>query len=129
MRKYSESIEQQGLLSRAGKRAYGGGTLRDYIFAIPNAGSRGGVRGARQGARRKAEGVVAGVPDLECFVAVAPYTGLHVEMKKLDGVPSDVSQEQKDMMARLTRCGRKCTVAFGADMAWKQICEYLGIKP
>lgn len=81
------------------------------------------------GVRRKAEGLTAGVPDIECMVAMAPFTGLHIEMKRADGKPSDVSAAQKEVMARLTACGRKCTVAFGADEAWKQLTTYLGIKP
>jgi hypothetical protein len=62
------------------------------------------------------------------MVAVAPYTGLHIEMKKSKkdgGRPSDVKPAQAEMMARLTKCGRKCTVAFGADEAWAHLLEYL----
>jgi hypothetical protein len=65
------------------------------------------------------------------MVAVAPWTGLHIEMKKArkdGGKPSDVKKSQTEMMARLTKYGRKCTVAFGADEAWQQLTEYLGIK-
>lgn len=81
------------------------------------------------GVRRKAEGVTAGVPDIECMVAVAPYTGLHLEMKRKDGKPSDVSDSQAKIMARLTKCGRKCVVCFGEEHAWKELCNYLGVKP
>ena len=80
------------------------------------------------GVRRKAEGVTAGVPDVECFFAVAPHTGLHIEFKRKDGKPSDVTDAQQRMMERMTKCGRKCVVAFGADQAWNYLCEYLGIK-
>lgn len=80
------------------------------------------------GLRRKAEGVTPGVPDIECMVAVPPYTGLHIEMKRKDGKPSDVSAEQKTMMARLVACGRKCVVGFGCDDAWQHLTDYLGIK-
>lgn len=63
------------------------------------------------------------------MVAIPPHTGLHIEMKRKDGVPSDVSDAQKKMMARLTKCGRACVVAFGEEQAWKYLCDYLGIKP
>lgn len=79
--------------------------------------------------RRKAEGVTAGVPDIECFVGVAPFTGLHIEMKRKDGKPGDVSESQKKMMARLVKHGRKCVVTFGADHAWTELCNYLEISP
>jgi hypothetical protein len=79
------------------------------------------------GVRQKAEGLTAGVPDIECMVAIPPYTGFHLEMKRKDGVPSDVSAAQKEMMERLTSCGRKCETGYGADDAWKKLCAYLEI--
>jgi hypothetical protein len=127
---YHEHREQVEFFRRASMRRYLSGTLRDYIFACANAGTTGGRRALISGVRRKAEGVTPGVPDIECMVAVAPYTGLHIEMKKSrkdGGRPSDVSDEQTKVMARLTKCGRKCTVAFGADEAWAQLLEYLGL--
>jgi hypothetical protein len=81
------------------------------------------------GMRRKAEGVTPGVPDIECMVSVAPHTGLHIEMKRKDGKPSDVSEAQTKMMFRLESCGRKCVVAYGAEQAWTELCKYLGLKP
>jgi hypothetical protein len=127
MPRYDESIEQQGFFSRLAKTPFRGSVLRDYCYAIPNAGTSGGRRALLAGVRRKAEGVTAGVPDIECMVAVPPFTGLHIEMKRVDGVPSDVTQQQKDVMARLTACGRKCVVAFGAGQAWEELCRYLDL--
>jgi len=126
MLKYAESIEQQGFFARAAKRPYGYEMLSDYCYAVPNGGTSGGRRAMLAGVRRKAEGVTAGVPDIECMIAVSPYTGLHIEMKKENGVPSDVTLAQQLMMARLTGCGRKCVVAFGAAQAWTELCKYLG---
>jgi len=59
------------------------------------------------------------------MVAVPPYTGCHIELKRLDGVPSDVSHAQKDMMKRLESCGRKCYVAYGAGDAFEKLWAYL----
>ena len=127
-RKYYEHSEQVAFINLASKRRYLGGYVRDYLYAIPNAGTTGGRRAQIAGARRRAEGVTAGVPDIECFVARPPYTGLYIEFKREDGVPSDVSKAQREMMARLESCGRKCVVAFGVLDAWQKLCEYLGIK-
>lgn len=69
------------------------------IFAIPN----GGHRAMAEGKRLKAEGVVAGVPDL--FV---PAWGLWIEMKRVIG--GRVSPEQDKVAAYLSWCGY--TVVF-----------------
>ena len=50
-------------------------------------------------------------------------------MKRKDGKPSDVTTAQRDMMAKLTECGRKCVVAYGEEQAWQELTSYLGIKP
>lgn len=128
MPKFAESTEQQGFFARLGTVPYGRASLRDLCFAIPNGGTSGGRRALRAGVRRKAEGVTAGVPDVFCMVAVAPYHGCFIEMKRLDGVPSDVSQQQKDMIKRLTDCGYRCYVAFGAGDAFDKLWGYLNGK-
>lgn len=124
---YAESLEQQALFRRMAYTRYLAGTLRDYCFAVPNAGTTGGRRALIAGVRRKAEGVTAGVPDVECMVAIPPYTGMHIEMKQSKGKPSDVTSEQRTLMARLKICGRHCVVAFGADKAWQELTSYLQI--
>jgi hypothetical protein len=123
--KYSESIEQQGFFARLRGIPFRGESLAEFCYAVPNAGTSGGRRAARAGVRRKLEGVTPGVPDVECMVAVPPYTGCHIELKRLDGVPSDVKQVQQDMIARLESCGRKCYVAFGAGDAFDKLWGYL----
>jgi VRR-NUC domain len=127
--RYAEHDEQVALFRLAAYRKYGDGTLREYIYAVGNAGTVGGRRALIAGVRRKAEGVTAGVPDVECMVAAQGYHGLHIEMKRKDGKPSDVTDAQKKMIARLIKCGRKCVVAYGCDDAWKELTSYLGIKP
>ena len=126
--KYDESSEQIAFFRRSSYRKYGAETVRDVIYAVPNGGTRGGRRAMLAGVRRKAEGVTAGVPDIESFVATPPYTGWHCEMKRKDGKPSDVTAAQAKMMARLTKAGRKCVVCFGEEHAWKELTSYLGIK-
>lgn len=126
--RYLEHEEQVALFRYAAYRKYDGGTVRDVIYAVPNAGTTGGRRAAISGVRRKAEGVTSGIPDVECMVSRPPFTGLHIEMKRKDGKPSDVTAEQKKMMARLVKYGRQCVVCFGWEHAWKELTTYLGIK-
>lgn len=133
--RFKEHDEQVALFRLASYRKYKSGTVRDYMFSIPNGGTVGGKRAMLAAVRRKAEGLTAGVPDVLVFdmeANCAPgdhHSGLFIEMKRADGVPSDVSAAQKDMMERLTKCGYECFVAFGCDKAWAKICDYLGIKP
>lgn len=49
----------------------------EYLYHVPN----GGSRNAKEAANLKAQGVRAGVPDLELPAARGAYTGLHIEMK------------------------------------------------
>ncbi len=131
MSRYVEHREQVAFMRLASLRRYLGVPLSSYIFSVPNAGTTGGRRAMLAGVRRKAEGVKSGVPDLECVIAIPPHHGLHIELKKPrkdGGRDSDVSEAQKEWILRLEACGRKCVVAFGADEAWRALCEYLGIK-
>ena len=82
------------------------------IFAIPN----GGRRSIGAGKKFKAEGVVAGVPDL--FV---PEWNLWVEMKRETG--GRLSPDQKEMITYLERIGHCVIVGKGATDASKQILE------
>lgn len=127
--RHLEHAEQVKFFRLTATRRYLGRPIREFVYAIPNAGTIGGRRGMLAGVRRQAEGVTAGVPDIECMVAVAPYTGLHIEMKRKDGKIGDITDTQWDMIKRLGKCGRYATVAFGADHAWALLCQYLGIQP
>ena len=80
------------------------------ILAIPN----GSQRSRTTGAKLKAEGVVAGVPDL--FI---PSWLLWIEMKRADG--GTTSAVQKNWIEYLASVGHRVIVARGCADAIKQI--------
>lgn len=87
---------------------------RVLIFAIPN----GEKRAISVAKRLKAEGVVAGVPDL--FV---PEWGLWIEMKRK--TQGRLSPEQKAMITYLEAIGQTVIVGRGAGDASKEVLEWL----
>lgn len=89
---------------------------RIRFFAVPN----GGQRHPAVAAKLKAEGCEPGAPDL---VITQRPPGLHgiaaiaIEMKRRNGVPSDVRPEQREWLGHLTEQGWRTAVCFGADDA------------
>lgn len=67
---------------------------RLIIYAVPN----GGFRNPREAVKLKAEGVLAGVPDLHIPHARNGYHSLYVEVKSAEGV---VSKKQKEIHKQL----------------------------
>jgi hypothetical protein len=109
-----ESTEQIILVSR----------IRQFypevlIFAIPN----GGQRSITEAVRLKAEGVLAGVPDLFLARAGAESHGLFIEMKRIKG--GKVSAKQQSVMQVLEHEGYAVLVAYGCDEAWPYVEQYL----
>jgi hypothetical protein len=86
------------------------------IFAIPNGAHLAGTiaQRAAQVARLKAEGMVAGVPDLEI-----PEWGCYVEMKRQRG--GKLSADQVRIHADLRRAGKRVIVAKGWEDAADQV--------
>ncbi len=89
------------------------------IYAIPN----GSKRNLITAVKLKAEGVVSGVPDLHIPVARHGYHGLYIEMK--NGKKGVVSQNQKDIMKKLTEEGYRCEVCRSLDDFMKVTKDYL----
>ena len=83
---------------------------RVMIFAIPN----GEKRNISVAKRLKAEGVMPGVPDL--FI---PEWLLWVEMKRAKG--GRLSDDQKEVIARLEQMGHFVIVGRGAEDASRQV--------
>jgi len=88
------------------------------LWAIPN----GGVRHIGTAVKLKAEGGMAGVPDLFLMIPVAEYHGLFIEMKVKGGKLSD---SQKEFMGLATLMGYQAVVCFGFNEAKDAITEYL----
>jgi hypothetical protein len=91
------------------------------LFAVPN-----GARTATTVAKRlKAEGLKKGVEDVLLLVARGGWHGLCLELKRADGVPSDVKPAQREWHAIHTRRGYRVVVCFGAEEAKRVLLEYL----
>ena len=92
------------------------------LFAITNGMAASSIRAAAQA---KQAGLKRGVPDLFLPVPISPWAGLFVEMKRLDGRPSDLSPEQRDWLLRLQGQGYHAVVAYGWRAAVAEISAYL----
>lgn len=125
-----ETVEQQRVVAWADHQKLGNDTIGQFLFAIPNGGSRRKTTAkfSQEAYRMKREGVRAGVPDLMFAVPKQGYAGLFIEMKRAIKSMSHVSDEQKVWHERLARIGYKVVIAYGADEAIQSICEYLGYE-
>lgn len=99
------------------------------LFAIPNFAGHHGSKLSRllSGKRAKAEGRKRGVPDVMLPVARGGHHGLFLEVKRADGVNSDVSGEQLMWHRALRDQGYRVVVAFGFEQARTAILEYLSL--
>ncbi len=116
--KHLEAIQQRLFIKRV---RLDPSTKALPLFAIPN----GGKRGAREAALMKAEGVLAGVPDL--FLAQPQpipqgSCGLFLEFKSAAG---KLSAAQQAMGLRLLANGYTVVVVRSAEEAWHALTEYL----
>lgn len=80
-----------------------------------------------QAVAAKKSGMKKGYPDVFLPVAARGWNGLFIEMKRRDGVASDVSPEQRQWLADLTEQGYQAVIAFGWEQAARLIEGYLGI--
>lgn len=125
-----ESVEQQRVIAWAQWQTYGGGKVGDFLFAIPNGGSRAKTAGrfSQEALRMKKEGVRAGVPDLCLAIPTDEAHGLFIEMKRRLRNVSTVSKAQREWQARLRQAGYRSEICYGADAAIELIKEYLQIQ-
>lgn len=93
-----------------------------HTFAIPN-----GAHKTYNGRRKfQKEGLKAGVPDLFVALPMNGYSGLFIEMKRVNG--NNPGPQQRTWLNRLSDAGYKCVVCKGCDMAIEAVKEYLDIE-
>lgn len=89
----------------------------------PNGGRRDKVTAAKL----KAQGVKAGIPDLQLAMARGGYFGLFIEFKATPPHDAEVSKSQKDMLVQLQGQGYLAVVCRGINEAMAQISAYLDL--
>lgn len=117
----TEDQEQITVMSWAHRVKFKDGRLSDYLFHIPNGGSRNII----EATKLKKMGVKAGVPDLQLIVPNGQVHGLWIELKAQKG---KLQPSQKIMIQRLEAQGYMCKVCFGADEAISEIKKYLMLE-
>lgn len=112
-----ESQEQKTLFDWW--RAYSRHAMHLVMYQIPNGGRWDKITGARM----KAEGVVAGVPDIFLAVSRQGFHGLYIELKRQQG--GRLEKSQKDIIDRLRYAGYRVEVCKGWWEARDVIENYL----
>ena len=87
------------------------------IYAIPN----GSQRNIIVASKLKAEGVLAGVPDLHIPISNGSYNGLYIELKAGKNKPTD---NQITIMEKLQNEGNKCVVCWSLDEFMQEVKDY-----
>lgn len=121
IKKVSESDLQKSFIETIELIPYRGRMLRDFVYAVPN----GGFRTKNTGKTLKKEGVMRGVPDLHCFIAVHPWHSLYIEMKTSSG---RLTPEQEYLIPVLRDEGHKVVVCRSDQQAVDELLKYLGIQ-
>lgn len=87
----------------------------------------GGARDKATAGKLKAQGVKAGVPDLQLAVARGGFFGLFIEFKATPPNDAAVSETQKTMLSRLQGEGYRAVVCRGINEAMAEISAYLAM--
>ena len=91
----------------------------EWMYHVPN----GGSRNATEAARLKAQGVKAGVPDICLPVPMGQYHGLYIELKAGKNRPTE---RQLAWMRALSSLGYAVRVCYGWQDAAQTILSYYG---
>jgi hypothetical protein len=124
-RQYLESKEQQGVVAMYRKAQATGKIPAYYILTSINLTQ---IATPSQQCRLKAEGMVAGIPDLALFVARHGHGTLFIEMKaprKKTTKDGGISETQLKIHENLRACGYKVVTCYSAGEAWDAIVDYL----
>ncbi len=92
---------------------------KDYLFAIPN----GGTRNIREAVNMRSQGVRKGVSDMMLAYPTPTAAGLWIELKR--NRKSLVTTEQKSWLQRMKGVGYEAHLAYGYEEAIKIMEEYL----
>ena len=92
------------------------------LYAVPN----GGHRHKAVAVKMKAEGVMAGVPDICLAYPVGMIPGMYIEMKYGKNTPTD---NQVEWLERLKEAGYYTCVCYSWEEAAQEICKYLRVDP
>lgn len=96
-------------------------------FAVTWHTPNGGRRDKATAGKLKAQGVKAGIPDLQLAMARGGFFGLFIEFKATPPNNAEVSKSQKEVIRLLTDEGYLAVVCLGvADAMW-QINDYLAM--
>lgn len=102
-----------------------------YFWATPN----GGYRAKATARAMKAEGMKAGVPDLQLAYPAQGYHGLFIEMKKSEAGKNGklvkkgtTSKAQRRRMDALSKAGYKCCLCYSFEQFKNIIREYLSVR-
>lgn len=118
--KHIEDDNQLALMQWARSKRFNGARLSDYLHHSPN----GGKRDVREAARLKAQGVLAGFPDLFLFVPRGQWHGLMIEMKSPKG---RLSPAQTQVLPRIEGEGYRVEVCYSVQAAIDVISDYLEV--
>ena len=88
------------------------------LYAVPN----GGYRPDATASRMKAEGLKAGIPDINCDIPRGGYHGLRIEMKIGKKKPSP---RQREVLNALNRNGYHAVVCYSEEEAINMLIAYL----
>ena len=128
MAKHIEDDHQKSLVSWAKVRRLpeannieDGAKLIDYLYAIPN----GGTRNKREAGRLKLQGVKRGVSDLHLALPLNGKAGLWIEMKQPDRKKAKVTPLQKEWLERMLLAGYEAHVCYGYQEARQVIESYI----
>jgi len=94
---------------------------REYLFAIPN----GGSRHAAEANNLKKQGVRKGVSDYFLAYPAKGKHGLWIELKK--DKKCKATKEQADWLRKMHELGYEAKLAFGAAEAMQAVEDYLRI--
>lgn len=94
--------------------------VKEYLFHIPNGGSRNKI----EAKNLKKQGVRAGVSDLFLAYPNTHYSGLWIELKRKDK-KAKLTDSQIEWLQKMRLIGYAAEVAYGFEDAKEKLMHYL----